>query len=83
MRQNGHRDVSCSVLLLSMPVEYWMDSTLAAVVSIYSNFLQQNSELIFDISLEISYENISLKSSEYTDICSLNQTIFEYQKLQA
>ena len=33
----------------------------------YSNWLQQNGELIFDISLETSYDNISLKASEYPD----------------
>ena len=57
---------------LSTPVEYRMDSlkTLAAVINIYSNCLHQNGELIFNILLEMSYDNISLKSSEYPDIRS-------------
>ena len=41
--------------------------TLAVVINIYSNWLQQNGELIFDISLETSYDNISMKLSEYPD----------------
>ena len=48
---------------------------------IHSNWLQQNSELIFNISLETSC-NISLKASEYLDICwlKLNEYL-EHQKL--
>ena len=49
-----------------------VQKTLAAVVNIYSNWLQQNGELLFDISLEKSYDNISLKACEYLDIRLLN-----------
>ena len=46
--------------------------TLPVVINIYSNWLQQNDELTFDILLETIYDNISLKASEYLDILSLN-----------
>ena len=46
--------------------------TLAVVINIYSSRLHPNGELTFDISLETSYDNISLKPSKYLDIRSLN-----------
>ena len=45
---------------------------LAVVINIYTIWLQQNGELTFDFSLEMSYDNISLKASKYPDIRSLN-----------
>ena len=41
--------------------------------NIYGNCSQQNGELIFGISLEMKYDNISLKASEYLDIHWSNQ----------
>ena len=46
--------------------------TLAVVINIYSSRLHQNGELTFDISLETTYDNISLKPSKYLDTRSLN-----------
>ena len=59
---------------LSTPVESSMDvlKTLAVVINIDSNCLQQNGKLIFDNSLETGYDNISLKASEHPEIRSLN-----------
>ena len=44
-------------------------------MNIYStcSWLQQNGELTFDILLETSYDDISLKASKYPDIRSSNK----------
>ena len=52
--------------------EWIVFKTLAVVINIYSSWLQQNGELTFDISLETRLDNISLKTSKYSDIRSLN-----------
>ena len=48
--------------------------SLAVVINTYStcSWLHQNGELTFDISLETSYDNNSLKASKYLDIDLLN-----------
>ena len=55
-------EVSCFGYQLS---EDSFQKSLALVINIFSNWLLQNGELIFDISLETSYDNISMKASKY------------------
>ena len=72
--KNGCKEALCSVLpaFNTCRVLNGCFKNLTVVINMYSNWLQQDGELIFDISLKTSYDNISSKASKYHDILSLN-----------